>query len=102
MGSARGAEWSADHKRCGNANATECDTHFGQTDIARHLNATQITDLGGVDYDDTYRDRFRRSILHAAPTPIKDVGVGRTAVSSQVIGKMVHDALRWWRFPTEA
>ena len=76
--------------------------HFRSTDIARHLSATQISDLGGVDYDDTYRDRFRRSILHAAPTPVKDVGAGRPKVSPQVIGNMVHDALRWWRFPSDA
>ncbi|MBZ0286834.1 MAG: hypothetical protein K8I30_04415, partial [Anaerolineae bacterium] len=36
------------------------------TSIARHLTATQIADLGGAQFDDRFRDKFRRSVLHAA------------------------------------
>ncbi len=69
--------------------------------IARHLTATQIRDLGGVEFDRRYREKFRRSILHDAPTPIESVSSRKQEVSGRIIGEMVHEALGWWRFPSE-
>ena len=71
------------------------------TSIARHLTATQIADIGGAHFDDYYRDKFRRSVLHAAPSSIDKVSGHKQKVSPRIIGEMVHGTLRWWRFPSE-
>jgi hypothetical protein len=72
-----------------------------RANIARHLTATQIAHLGGAEFDGLYREKFRRSILHDAPTPIEEVSSRKQEVSRRIIGEMVHEALGWWRFPTE-
>jgi len=69
--------------------------------LARHLTATQIADLGGAEFDERYRDKFRRSILHDVATPIGEVSSRKHEVSQRIIGEIVHEALGWWRFPTE-
>lgn len=70
----------------------------------RHLAATSIEDLGGAEHNPfdkwRYRSRFRRKLLHDAPTEIDWVSASRNMVSARQIGEIVHHALRWWRFPT--
>jgi hypothetical protein len=68
---------------------------------ARHLTATQIADLGSVPYGMLYRNRFRRSVLHDAPSHIEQVGTRRRGVSRRILGEIVHAALRWGHFPTD-
>jgi ATP-dependent helicase/nuclease subunit A len=68
---------------------------------ARHLTATQIADLGSVPYGMLYRNRFRRSVLHDAPSHIEQVSIRREGVSRRILGEIVHAALRWGHFPTE-
>ncbi len=74
---------------------------------ARHLTATQIADLGSAGYEPYYRDRFRRSVLHDAPTHIETVSDYRGDVSRRLIGEIVHKVLGmkqplgWWQWPTE-
>jgi ATP-dependent helicase/nuclease subunit A len=62
------------------------------TAAARHLSVTQLADLGTRHFR-----RFRRSILHDAPTLIKSAAHRR--MSKALVGEIVHEALRWWRFP---
>ncbi len=73
-----------------------------RSNIARHLTATQLADLGSVEYDPFYRDRFRRSVLRDAPARVEDVSSRVSGVSSRIIGEIVHQALNSWRFPTES
>ncbi len=73
--------------------------------LARHLAATQIADLGAAYSADApervfFRQRFRRKVLHDAPHYIESVVTNRAPrVSRRKIGEIVHDALRYWRFP---
>ena len=61
---------------------------------ARHLAVTHLMDLGGVDYDEACRRRFRRSVLHDAPDHIQPAA--RRRGDSRLVGEIVHEALRWW------
>ncbi len=61
---------------------------------ARHLAVTHLMDLGGADYDEGCRRRFRRSVLHDAPAHVQPVARRRS--DSRLIGEIVHEALRWW------
>jgi len=61
---------------------------------ARHLAVTHLMDLGGVDYDEACRRRFRRSVLHDAPDRIPPAARRRS--DSRLVGEIVHEALRWW------
>jgi len=72
---------------------------------ARHLSATHIADLGSIeesiDEKDRafYRSRFRRQVLHDAPSVVDWVSDRASGVSPRQIGEIVHEVLRWWRFP---
>ncbi|NWG17095.1 MAG: UvrD-helicase domain-containing protein [Chloroflexi bacterium] len=68
---------------------------------ARHLTATQLADLGGAQIEALYAERFRRSILHDAPSHIGAVSTYGGGVSRRIIGEIVHKALRWWPLPSE-
>ncbi len=67
--------------------------------IVRHLTATQIADLGAakvVPEPPFYRQRFRRQVMHDAPTVIEQVSTRRGEdVSGRIIGEMVHKVLGW-------
>lgn len=70
-----------------------------------HISATQLADLGGVYYADSseqrsfYRDRFRRRTLHDVPARVQDLSAERKPnVSARLIGEIVHEAIRYWRF----
>jgi ATP-dependent helicase/nuclease subunit A len=68
--------------------------------VVRHLTATQIADLGSQD--DFQRQRFRRELLHSAPSHIRWGWRKSAYIPQRILGEMVHEALRWWRFPTKA
>jgi ATP-dependent helicase/nuclease subunit A len=69
----------------------------------RHLAATHIADLGsamaatGPDAD-YFRDRFRRQVLQDSPAYVES-GLVRQQGFNRTVGEIVHEALRWWRFP---
>jgi ATP-dependent exoDNAse (exonuclease V) beta subunit len=70
-----------------------------RTAPARHLSVTQLADLGSGKYDSRHYRRFRRSVLHDAPEVIEPATYDRR--NPKLIGEIVHEALRWWRFPGE-
>ncbi|MEL6269836.1 MAG: UvrD-helicase domain-containing protein [Chloroflexota bacterium] len=70
--------------------------------FARNLTATQIGDLGSADKHAYYSDRFRRSVLQGTPARVATVihsQDDKPTVSPRILGEIVHEALRWWRFP---
>lgn len=73
---------------------------------ARHLTATQIADVGSAYHaaDDSerilHRDRVRRKLLHDAPAMIPSLRGRRSGISGRQLGEIVHDSVRYWRFPT--
>jgi ATP-dependent helicase/nuclease subunit A len=67
---------------------------------ARMLSATEIAMLGEARaLPDT--DKFRQHILRSAPISIREVANPdiRSTVPLRIIGEIVHQALRWSRFP---
>ncbi|MFN8375183.1 MAG: PD-(D/E)XK nuclease family protein [Anaerolineae bacterium] len=67
---------------------------------ARNLSATQIADLGSAEFDPYFRQKLRRSVQHDAPASVDQVSERTPKVSARVLGDIVHEALRWWRFPS--
>jgi ATP-dependent helicase/nuclease subunit A len=70
--------------------------------FAYNLTATQIADLGSATHEDFYREKFRRSVLHDAPARVRRVVMPeqqKDRVPPRILGDIVHEALRWWRFP---
>lgn len=70
----------------------------------RHISATDIAHLGGVEHENGersqfYKDRFRRRVLHDAPATIEQIGKKQNGVRAHQVGEIVHEVLRWWRFP---
>ncbi|NWF67502.1 MAG: UvrD-helicase domain-containing protein [Chloroflexi bacterium] len=69
---------------------------------ARNLSATQIADLGAAQYQDEYaQQRLRRAVLDDAPASVEQVSHRTPRVSGRILGDIVHQALRWWRFPSD-
>ncbi len=69
---------------------------------AKNLTATQIADLGSAPHHPFYLERFRCSVLQDTPTRVKQVIMpdkSQPNVTPRVLGEIVHEALRWWRFP---
>jgi len=71
-----------------------------------HLAATQLADIGGAKFASAqeerayYNENFRKKVLYDAPSRIPTTVVShRPRVTGQIIGDMVHEALRYWRFP---
>lgn len=69
---------------------------------ARALSTTQLADLGSAIYANeadraTFIERWRRSVLHDAPSRIERVTVSSSGTSARRVGEIVHKALRWWR-----
>lgn len=72
---------------------------LNRNSVVRHLTATQIADLGS--HDDFQRQHFRKDMLHSAPSHIRWGNWRRAGyIPQRILGDMVHEALRWWRFPT--
>lgn len=73
---------------------------------ARHLAATTLADLGSAqmaeeaDERRTARDRFRRLVLYDAPGHIRPVQRRAQRAQARQVGDIVHEALRYWRFPS--
>ncbi|MBI1281276.1 MAG: AAA family ATPase [Anaerolineaceae bacterium] len=75
------------------------DLPINISSTVRHITSTQIADAGGASFDSTYRQRFRRSVLHDAPLMIEQIRLrSRHDVSQRIIGEMVHKVLGWWQF----
>ncbi len=75
------------------------DIRIEASSAIRHITATQIADAGGAAIDPSYRQRFRRSVLHDAPLLIEQISLrNRHDVSQRIIGEMVHKVLGWWQF----
>jgi ATP-dependent helicase/nuclease subunit A len=73
---------------------------FDSLALTHHITATQIMDAGSAGYDPFFRQRFRRSVLHDAPAVIHSVTEqDPTKVSRRVLGDIVHQVLRWGRYP---
>ncbi|MFZ4816631.1 MAG: PD-(D/E)XK nuclease family protein, partial [Phototrophicaceae bacterium] len=57
------------------------------------------------EYDPDKLQRFRRSVLQHAPARVRAIRLpGQTSsdrVSKRQLGEIVHEALRWWRFPAD-
>lgn len=67
---------------------------------ARHLAVTHLMDLGGAEYDEACRRRFRRSVLHDAPDHVQPAAYRRSY--GRLVGEIVHEALRWqWSARTD-
>ncbi len=73
-------------------------------EFARDLTATQIADAGSAaSKRDAYGQRFRRSVLYDAPARLPRVvhtPNSTPRVPPAKLGNIVHQALRYWRFPT--
>ncbi|MEQ8675080.1 MAG: UvrD-helicase domain-containing protein [Aggregatilineales bacterium] len=70
----------------------------------RHIAATDIANLGEIEHEigersQFYKDRFRRRVLHDAPATIEQIGKKQQGVRARQVGEIVHEVLRWWRFP---
>lgn len=73
-----------------------------------HIAATQLANIGGYHYvndrnaQDFYRSSVRRHILDdSAPRIREAVRTRDPRVSPRQLGEVVHEALRYWRFPSE-
>lgn len=73
-----------------------------------HIAATQLANIGGYHYandssaQDYYRSSVRRHILDdSAPRIREAVRTRDPRVSPRQLGEIVHEALRYWRFPGE-
>ncbi|MGB1287424.1 MAG: 3'-5' exonuclease, partial [Aggregatilineales bacterium] len=68
-----------------------------------HIAATSLADLGWYMHErNAYqRRKIRREALHDAPGRIYDVVRDETPhVTQRMIGNIMHEALRYWRFPS--
>ncbi len=72
----------------------------GPTRSLTSSNLEQLGALGGVSSDPRARRQLRRELLYDAPPVIETVNAAYRPVSPRKVGQIVHQALRWWRFPT--
>lgn len=70
-----------------------------RTAVARHLSVTNLGDIGAAFNPENpyFRQRFRRDLLHDAPSHIDSVRQTRNK-TGRMIGEIVHEALHWWDF----
>lgn len=73
-----------------------------------HIAATQLANIGGYHYADGsqaqnyYRSSVRRQILDDAAPQIRDaIRTRDPRIRPRQLGELVHEALRYWRFPDE-
>ena len=73
-----------------------------------HIAATQLANIGGYHYadgnqaQDYYRSSVRRQILDDTAPQIREaVRTRNPRVRPRQLGEVVHEALRYWRFPDE-
>lgn len=79
-----------------------------QEKMLGHIAATQLANIGGFHYADQqqhreyYRSQMRRQVLDDAPAQIKEAIRSRDPrIRPRQLGEVVHEALRYWRFPNE-
>ena len=79
-----------------------------QEEYLGHIAATQLANIGGYRYardnnaQDYYRSSVRRHILDDSAPRIREAVRSRDPrVSPRQLGEVVHEALRYWRFPDE-
>lgn len=78
-----------------------------RSEQARHLSATHIADLGGIEHAtpdsarEYARERFMRQVFHDAPAHLEPVSVGTGQQVARQLGEIVHEALRHRRLPGE-
>jgi len=79
-----------------------------QEALIGHISATQLADLGGYRHARTederhfFRTNLRRAAFDDAPAQIQDAArVRHPRIRASQIGNVVHEALRYWRFPDE-
>jgi ATP-dependent helicase/nuclease subunit A len=75
------------------------DVLVERTAVARHLSVTNLGDIGAAFSPENpyFRQRFRRDLLHDAPSHVDSVRQTRNKMG-RVIGEIVHEALHWWDF----
>ncbi|MGJ3238400.1 MAG: UvrD-helicase domain-containing protein [Anaerolineae bacterium] len=72
-----------------------------------HIAATQLADLGSYRYADLherpyYRDAVRRAVLDDSAPQIREaLRTQDPRVRPRQLGEVVHEALRYWRFPDQ-
>lgn len=72
-----------------------------------HIAATQLANIGGYHYtdgqaQDYYRSSVRRHILDDSAPQIKEaIRIRDPRIRPRQLGEVVHEALRYWRFPNE-
>lgn len=78
------------------------DVVVERTAVARHLSVTNLADIGSAFNPENpyFRQRFRRDLLHDAPSHIDSVRHAPNK-TGRVVGEIVHEALRWWDFSGE-
>jgi ATP-dependent helicase/nuclease subunit A len=81
---------------------------MAQEAMMGHLAATQLADIGGHHYakipheKDYYRNNLKRQVFDDTSAQIREaVRTHEPKVSARQIGDMVHEALRYWRFPDD-
>ena len=77
-----------------------------QERLLGHLAATQLASIGGYYYTSDpgakqfYKDNVRRTVISDAKTQIREaIRVRDPRIKSRQVGEVVHEALRYWRFP---
>lgn len=77
-----------------------------QERLLGHLAATQLANIGSFYYAFSdadkhyYRDTVRRQILADSSSQIREaVRISDPRIKSRQVGEVVHEALRYWRFP---
>jgi hypothetical protein len=75
------------------------DVIIERTAAAQHLSVTNLGDIGAAFNPENayFRQRFRRDLLHAAPSHIDSLRQMQNKMG-RVVGEIVHEALRWWDF----
>ncbi len=72
----------------------------GPTRFLTASNLEQLGALGGELADPRARRQLRRELLYDTPPVIETVTASYRPVSPRKVGQIVHQALRWGRFPT--
>ena len=81
---------------------------IAQEAMMGHLAATQLADIGGHHYakasqdKDYYRNNLKRQVFDDTSAQIREaIRTYEPKVNARQIGDIVHDALRYWRFPDD-
>jgi ATP-dependent helicase/nuclease subunit A len=80
--------------------------HVRQEAMIGHISATQLADLGGYRHAQNeeqrsfFRTNLRRRAFDDAPAQIQEAArIRQPRIRASQVGNVVHEALRYWRFP---